>query len=313
MPIPSAFSAADNERIRDWLDQGIKQTEIAAAMGRPYSTVKSHIQKGYHITGAKLEAAPRIEESDDYGRIIKPKLPETILVIPDIQAPFHIQQALPFLSMVAQAYQVDEVVGIGDEIDMGWLSRYDKYPEIDEPSRELEKAQEFMAQLFRLFPKATALTSNHVHGRMQGARKVARILPEMMVQWEQLIAAPNTWRWCEEYHLGHVLFRHGDKWPKLTNSHLVKAIPDNYGKHMCVVHGHIHSEHGVVAQARVGDDDVWAAYTGCLMNPRSKAADYVKAPKLKLGCIVIHRGVVHRIPFRRDPVTMQWTGKLERD
>jgi hypothetical protein len=249
-------------------------------------------------------------EPDSYGRIVEARKPDCILVIPDIQAPFQLPDALEFLEMVANEYQADAVVGIGDEIDMGWLSRYEKYPEIDEPSKELEKAQEFMGRLFKRFPKALALTSNHVHGRMQSARKVARILPEMMVQWEQLIGAPKGWRWAEELQLGDLLIRHGDKWPKLTASHLTRATPDKYGKHFSILHGHIHSEAGVVATCRVGDEDYWAAYTGCLMNPRSKAADYVKAPNLKLGCVVINRGVLHRIPYRRDQHTMLWTGKL---
>lgn len=252
-------------------------------------------------------------EPDSYGRGFEERLPESVLVIPDLQAPFHLPDALEFLNMVAQEYQVDSVVCIGDEIDMGWLSSYEKYPEVDEPNKELEGAQEFMAKLFKQFPKAWALTSNHVHGRLHGMRKKARLLPQMMVQWEQLIAAPKGWAWYEEVHMGDVLFRHGDKWPKLSAMQLLRATPDKYGKHLSIVHGHVHSEAGVVASVRVGDDDYWAAYTGCLMNPRSKAADYCKAMNLKLGCIVIVKGVVHRVPYRRDICTMEWTKRLSRD
>lgn len=249
-------------------------------------------------------------EPDTFGRLILPILPETVLVIPDLQAPFQHPDALPFLSMVAQSYTPDCVIGIGDELDMQFLSKFDKFPELDEPKRELERGIEFLGELFRLFPRAHALTSNHVHGRLQSARRVGRLPPQMLVPWQTLAGAPAGWEWYEEVHMGDVLFRHGDKWSRLTSSHLLRDIPRYYGRHMSVVHGHLHEQHGRVADTiLVGDDEYWAAYSGALIDVRSKAFDYVKAPKTRLGCLVIVKGTPHRIPLRRDDHG-RWTGRL---
>lgn len=253
---------------------------------------------------------PECIEPDKFSRLILPKLPDTVLVIPDLQAPFHNKQAIDFLSMVANRFQPDCVIGIGDEVDFNFLSRFDHYPEIDEPQRELEAGLKFLQKLFVTFPAAYALTSNHVQGRLQSARKAGRLPPQMLVPWSQLVGAPQGWSWNEEVHLGNVLFRHGDKHAKLSTSHIAKDIPRHYGRHMSVVHGHLHEQHGRVGdEILVGDDAFWGAYSGCLIDPRSKAFDYTKAVRVRLGCLVIHHGTPHRIPFRRDSHG-RWIRKL---
>lgn len=250
------------------------------------------------------------KEPDSFGRFISSKLPDTVLVIPDLQAPFQHPQALDFLSHVADVYSPNQIICIGDELDLNFLSRFDKFPEIDEPARELEQGMKFLRNLFSEFPSALALTSNHVQGRLQSARKAGRLPPQMLVPWHQLIGSPKGWVWYEEIHLKDVLFRHGDKFGKLSTSHLTRDIPRNYGRHMSVVHGHIHTAHGRVGDSvLVGDDEFFAAYTGCLIDPRSKCFDYCKAPTVRLGCLVLHHGTPHRIPFRRT-LQGKWTGRL---
>lgn len=246
---------------------------------------------------------------DFFGRYVSPKLPETVMVISDLQAPYHHPQALTFLEAVAQKYKPDTVVSIGDELDLNFLSKYDHYPEIDNPQGELDQALEFTVKLFKAFPKALALTSNHVQGRLATARRAGRLPPQMLTPWENLVNAPKGWCWYEEVHLGHVLFRHGDQWSKLNKPELLERIPRNYGRTMSVVHGHLHSEHGVVASVLVGEEEYWAAYTGCLCDLRSKAFAYVKAPKIRLGCLVVKDGYPLRIPFRRNEVG-RWAGIL---
>lgn len=246
----------------------------------------------------------------DYAnRLILDRLPDTVLVIPDLQAPFHHPDTLSFLSMVNTLYSPDCVVSIGDEVDLGWLSKYDKYPEVDNPAAELRAARDFMSDLFRLFPRGYGLTSNHAHGRLATARKAGRLLPEMICSFDVLVGAPKGWAWYEEVRLGNVMFRHGDKWSKLNKSQLVEQTLRHYGKPYSLVHGHLHEQHGVVASVLIGDDEVWAGYTGCLIDPRSKAFDYTKAARVRLGCVCVVKGVLHRIPMRLDEQG-RWTGKL---
>lgn len=292
--------------------------KVGAAMGISDWTVRKYLDRAgvprdMHLRPRDATGDYRHYNNappDLFGRLILPTLPDVVLCIPDTQAPYHHQDALPFLAAVAERYRPDAVVGIGDEVDFGFLSRFDKFPEIDAPAHELANAKAFLDGLFRLFPRAHALTSNHVHGRLQSARRVGRLPPAMMVPWRDLIRAPAGWEWYEEVHLGDVLFRHGDKWPKLTTNHLARDVPRCYGRHMSVVHGHLHSQHGRVGDTvLVGDNEYWAAYTGCLIDVRSKAFDYVKAPQNRLGCLVIVHGVPHRVPLRRDD-RGRWIGRL---
>jgi hypothetical protein len=308
-------------RIQGLRADGLGTHAIAKELNINPDTVRKYGGKNSHNNGSLAPASAKTDtvvsldkfrapDPDTFGRLILPKMPDCVLVLPDMQAPYHHKDALSFLSMVAQRYKPDTVVCIGDELDLGFLSTFEKYPEIDAPIHELEKGLEFMDDLFKLFPAAYGLTSNHVHGRLATARKRGRLPPRMVCDWRHLVNAPKTWEWYEEVYLGQYMFRHGDRQKSLTKSLLVDNIPDKYGRHYSVVHGHVHSEHGVKAVVRVGDDDYFAAYTGCLIDVRSKAFDYMKGPQNKLGCLVIVHGVPHRIPMRRDSEG-RWTGSLQ--
>jgi hypothetical protein len=254
----------------------------------------------------KPKVAP---EPDLWGRYIADRMPDVVMVIPDLQAPYQHPDAFPFLSMVAQRYKPDQVIGIGDEVDLSFLSDHKKTPEIDNPVPEWEDALKVIRELYRLFPNVLALTSNHVHGRLANARKNGRLPASFVKNWKILSEAPAGWEWYEEIRLGDYMFRHGDNWPKLNGMQLLRATPDKYGRHYSLIHGHIHSEAGIKAVERVGDKDYFAAYTGCLINPRSKAFDYTKAPNNRLGCLVIIQGTPIRVPMVLDSMG-RWNGKL---
>jgi hypothetical protein len=303
---------AEIERL---LDEGqLSQNEIAKQIGCSRTAVQN-AAKGKPAKAVpfykQLQSLPSVTmpEPDVWGRYKKDTLPDVVLVIPDLQAPYAHPDALQFLSMVAQRFKPDLVVGIGDEVDFSFLSDHKKVVDIDNPAPELQAAIDFMGRLFKLFPSAVALTSNHVHGRLGNARKNGRIPEGMMKSWREIINAPRGWEWYEEIYLGNYLFRHGDGWPKLNGMQLLRATPDKYGRHYNLVHGHIHSEAGIKAVERVGNEDYFAAYTGCLIDPRAKAFSYTKPANNKLGCLVIIHGVPKRVPMGVDSIG-RWNGKL---
>jgi hypothetical protein len=116
-----------------------------------------------------------------YGHTARTIPEATTLVIPDLQAPAHHPDALAFLCAVRDRYKVPDlgwqVVCIGDELDMNWLSDFAKLPETDQPHSEFAAAQSFLRSLFAEFPEVVSCVSNHVEGRLTKARTRGRIPP----------------------------------------------------------------------------------------------------------------------------------------
>lgn len=248
-------------------------------------------------------------DPDMFGRLILKECPDSVLIIPDLQFPFAHKDCLNFLAMVAQRYKPDMVIGIGDEVDNNFLSAYEKDPDLMGASQEYIMAQEQMSQLFKLFPRAYGLHSNHGKKRISGAWKRAGIPSCLAPKYADFLAAPRGWAWYEEVRLDNILFHHGDGEKAINSSYLLKHIPAEYGRHFNVVHGHRHEQCGRKANETVGDVDYWGAYTGCLIDPYSKAFGYTKGRKAKLGCGVIVHGEYKQIRMVLDN-DGRWIGTI---
>jgi hypothetical protein len=231
------------------------------------------------------------------------------LVIPDLQAPAHHPDALAFLCAVRDKYQPINIVCIGDEIDLNWLSDFAKLPEIDQPHSEFAAAQSFCRSLFSEFQTCTSLTSNHVHGRFDRARTRGRIPPGFMRPIEDLIDAPIGWSWHTEIKMGDILFRHGHKDLMNLKRVILEEIPAQLGRHYSLILGHYHTRFGVATpDLKVGDKLYYGAFTGCLVDPRHPFFGYSRGYE-KLGTIVIVHGRVVPVAMALDEHG-RWTGKL---
>jgi predicted phosphodiesterase len=237
-------------------------------------------------------------------------IPEAItMVIPDIQAPAHHPDALAFLCAVRDKYNPVNVVCIGDELDLNWLSDFAKLPEIDQPHSEFAAAQSFLRSMFSEFPNATACTSNHVHGRFDRARTRGRIPPGFMRPIEDLIDAPIGWSWHTEIKMGDILFRHGHKDVMNLKRVILEEIPAQLGRHYSLILGHFHQKFGVATpDLKVGDKLYYGAFTGCLVDPRHPFFGYSRGYE-KLGTLVIIHGRVVPVAMALDDYG-RWTGKL---
>lgn len=308
---------------------GVSASESAKAVGMNDRSARSYIslirERGEESVVAMCEGEdtkveqpvnrqPYIEKNiapapDAFGRLIKDDLPDSVLVVSDLQFPFAHKDCLNFLSMVAQRYNCELTVGIGDEVDNNFMSAYEKDPNIMGASQEFILARENMAQFFKLFPRGYGLHSNHGAGRIRGCYQRAGLPNELRPKYEDFLAAPKGWGWYTEVRLGNVLFRHGDGEKGLNKPMLIEHTPAEYGRHYSVVHGHVHEKIGRQAHAIVGDNEYWAAYTGCLISPYSHAFGYTKGRKAKLGCGVIVHGEWKTIRLKED-ADGRWIGKL---
>jgi hypothetical protein len=275
--------------------------ETARRLKIQYYSVYKRLVAGNHIRAATFNP-DRLHTT----RTI-PEAPS--LLIPDLQAPAHHPDALPFLCAVREKYQPVNIIGMGDEVDMNWLSDFARLPEADQPHSEWAAAQSFMRSFYAEFQNGTALTSNHVEGRLLKARTRGRIPPGFMRPIEDLIDAPIGWSWHSELRMGDIIFRHGHKDTAGLKRVVLEEIPAKYGRNYSLVIGHYHGKMGVATpDLKVGDKFYWGAFCGCLVDPAHPFMAYGKGYE-KLGCAVISNG-------RFIPVAMpvndagRWTGKL---
>ena len=267
--------------------------------GRPSSNT-------FHIRNVLNGVPP---DPDEFGRLILDDLPECVMVIPDLQFPFAHHDWFPFLTAVREKYRPTVVVGIGDEVDSYCLSSYDKDPETMQPSYEYGRALEELTRLYDLFPNVLALHSNHGIGRLEKARIRGGFLRAQVLDYRQFIRAPAGWQFYREVRLGDVIFHHGDGEKKLTRAFLERDIPEQYGRHYSVVHGHRHESAGRQAEISVGNKDFFGAYVGCLINPHAPAFGYTRPRKAKLGTGILIHGEFKRLRLLLDS-RGRWTGEL---
>lgn len=317
------MSTVDPKYIQKRLAEGANKSQLARELGCDRSTVQrwanrseGSVQTEWKDLNPSVTIQPQAVEAvktdlPTWGvnRLQEVKLPDCVMVLPDIQFPFHNPFTLPWLSMVAQRYQPDRIIGIGDEIDNYALSTFEKDPVVYEASSEYERTLKLLDQLYELFPKVTALHSNHGRGRLEKARIRGGFLRGQVPDYQTFIKAPRGWSFHDEVILGDVLFHHGDGEKALTKPYLERHIPSEYGRHYSVVHGHRHEMVGRQAQAVVGDKEYWAAYTGCLINPYHPAFGYTKGRKAKLGCGLIVHGEYKQLRLSLDDRGV-WSGSI---
>ena len=217
---------------------------------------------------------------------------ETIMVLPDLQAPFQHKDALEFLDDVAQQFQPTQIVSIGDEVDQHALSRFPSDPDGHSAGREYDLAQKFMQRLYSRFPNVRACFSNHTDRVFRKAFE-AGIPRAYLKSIRDFMGAPSGWEWRREWCIQDIIFTHGDS-ARGSQPHRILALSN-----MCsTVIGHHHSSPGVdfVANERKA---IFGMNVGCLIDPSAYAFHYTKYNRYKpiMGCGVIVRGIPYFLPM----------------
>lgn len=237
----------------------------------------------------------------------------TTIIIPDLQAPAHHPDALAFLCAVRDKYkryhEQFNVVCIGDEVDLNFLSDFGRLPEVDQPTSEWAAAQAFMRSFYAEFPEGVSCVSNHVEGRISKARTRGRLPPAFLRSVEDLLDAPVGWSWHSSIRIGDVLIRHGHRDTAGLKRLIVEEIPAEHGRHFSLLIGHFHSKIGVATpDIKIGNSFYWGAFSGCLVDPRHPFFSYSKGTE-KLGTVVLVHGRVVPIAMPLDE-NGRWTGSL---
>lgn len=227
--------------------------------------------------------------------ILKPGK-ETVLVLSDIQAPFHHPDTLRFLEWVNEKAKPTQVVCIGDEVDMHALSDYDHDPDGLSAGDELKKALKFMHQLYAMFPNVKSCLSNHTARPLRKAFKAG--IPKAYIRdYKDFLEAPKGWDWGQQWEIDGVLYEHGEGMSG-SLGHLKAAL----GNGQSTVIGHLHSHAGINYTA-TERELIFGFNVGCLIDVHAYAFEYGRKIKSKpvLGVGVVDKGVPVFIPMLLGP------------
>lgn len=235
------------------------------------------------------------QPDDDLGDTsFIPEEAQSVLVIPDLHAPYQHPDTLAFLKAVRDEFNPDLCVSLGDELDSHSLSFHDSDPNLDSAGTELEQAKLFLLHLHEDFPELLVCHSNH--GSMLYRRAKAHGIPVQMLKRYRDVLFPehgaSRWSWASgwriETPLGTVMFKHQ------TSNILVDAAHN-----VCnLVVGHQHGKFGVEYSASSAHL-YYGAYAGCLIDKDALAFAYGKHSLRKpiIGCLVLLDGKPVPIPM----------------
>lgn len=234
---------------------------------------------------------------------------DVILTISDIHFPYEHPDLIKFLSAIKKKYVLKAkkpliVVG-GDEGDGHSWSFHDHDPDLVSPSDELQTVINRMKWLYKLFPKAIVLESNH--GSLFYRRLKSHGLPRHIIKpYNQLLEAPKTWHWVKDLQIRMsndrlVYFTHG----KVTD---VTKLSQSMG--MSAVQFHFHEKFKIEYWANPLDL-FWGMQCGCLIDDEALAFAYnksnLKRPLVGTGIII--NGHPRLLPMILNK-NGRWTGEL---
>ena len=225
---------------------------------------------------------------------------QTILILSDIQAPYHHPDTIEFCKQIKKKYRPSTVIQIGDLVDNYRFSQYDQAPEADSITTEYFKSRDFISDLGKVFPKMEITIGNHDLRYYKAAAKAG--IPESFVKpLEEILGFPKGWKFVKDIDimtpLGNVHFEHGHE---ITGgqSKAKNAVLANASSTVC---GHYHTEAGVT-WISTRDKLMYFMPTGCLFDTKSIAAAYGKGQKIRplIGVSLIVDGMPSWIPMPLD-------------
>jgi len=221
-------------------------------------------------------------------RLIKRYDNEIVLAFADTHFPYQHRDTFEFLRKIKEAYEPDRVIHVGDLLDQYAFSAYPKAPNHESPSSEISRAVDCCEELADLFPRMDIIASNH-DDRLYKSGTMAGIPKEMIVPYNQLIRAPDTWKWHTDLSITvdssreKLYFRH-------TASGSTYSVAKAMG--MTTVLAHTHSKLGMQG-IKTPNKLIYAVDTGCLISDKGPPYAYNKGSVIRpiRGAVVIISGM----------------------
>ena len=230
---------------------------------------------------------------------------KSILVISDLHTPYQHPDAVAFLAAVKAKFKPTRVILTGDEIDSHAMSFHDHDPDLASAGTELDRAIKSLEPIYKMFPVADILESNH--GSLVMRKALAHGMPKAVFKSPgQIIEAPKGWNWH---------FEIADKLPNGTPVYFHHSKGANVKKNSqamgsSFVQGHHHESFEIQYWGNP-HALLFGMTVGCLVDPTSLAMAYnknnLKRPVIGLGVIV--DSIPQLIPMVLNSKG-RWVGKL---
>lgn len=208
-----------------------------------------------------------------------------IIVIGDTHAPSTHPGYLRFCCDLRDKWKCNEVVHIGDVVDLHSISFHARVPDMPGPKDEFEQAYQAIARWKKRFPEVKACVGNHDRRVIRLAESV-NIPPKYLRNYADVWDTPG-WEWGEEFIIDNIHFSHGEG---CTGLH--PAYNQMQKMLMSVAIGHVHTAGGVSWLANP-TRRMFGLDTGCGIDERSLAFVYGKHMKRRsiISAAVVLDGV----------------------
>lgn len=217
----------------------------------------------------------------------KKKSDKNVLIIGDLHTPFEEKGYLDHCKQVYEDFQCDEVVFIGDLVDLHAISYHEHDPNGRSPYDEYELAVKHLKKWYEAFPEAKVCIGNHDALIM---RKVysAGLPSNWLKSLEQILEAPETYKFDMHHEIDGVLYTHGTG--VSGDGGAMKIASQN---RQSAVIGHLHSISNIKYSASYRDI-IFAMTVGCGIDYKQYAFHYGKDIPAKpiVSCGVVMGGKI---------------------
>jgi len=206
-------------------------------------------------------------------------------VIPDLQIPGHLDDALEFCLDTFSDNKVEQVVCIGDLVDHHYISRHTTEYDALNSEEEWKLSMKELRRWYKAFPNVFLCKGNHDEIPTRHAQSLG-LSPKLFVRTlNNIYKMPKGWVWDDYFTMGSKLWiEHG------IGSNGMYGCKNTALKKGCsYVQGHTHA-HGGVFDIPSAFEHRQAMNVGCLMDVDKYNARYgkiwYKVP-MSLGCGII--------------------------
>jgi predicted phosphodiesterase len=205
-----------------------------------------------------------------------------VLVIGDVHEPASHPGYLSFCQHLAEKWETERVVFIGDILDMHTVSFHPREPGALGAEDEAEQTRRLVSRWHKGFPDATVTIGNHderVHRLASSVNIPARFIREFADVW-----GTPSWKWVRAVAVDRVTYLHGTGCGGATPA--LNAARKSMGSVVC---GHVHSAGGV-HWAAGPTSRIFGMDTGCGIDAGHPAMNYgrnmLAKPILSAGVVL---------------------------
>lgn len=213
--------------------------------------------------------------------IKKTKSGKNVLIIGDLHEPFCLDGYLEHCKETYNKYACNEVVFIGDVIDLHASSYHETNPDGYSAGEELRLAIQNIGNWYKAFPKATVIIGNHDRLIMRKAQTAG--LSKMWIKdYAEVLGTPG-WTFTDSIEIDNVLYIHGEG--GTARARIRRDLQS-------IVQGHLHSQ-AYIDWCVGAKFKIFGMQVGCGVDHRSYAMAYGKeGPKPAIACGVVLQGEI---------------------